>query len=977
MNSLDRENNPFYVSASDAEIKAMLQSLKLNKLSDLFSNLPKDILFDKAPELPDALSYEDLKKQLRSLSEKNNSRSSFIGDALQQYKTHAIVNHVSSIRKLATSYTPYQPERSQGTLISLWIYQCLLSTLTGFEAINTSLYDRSTALYEALVCASRLVKNKSVVLLCESLLPQDLNVVKALISETRLRVVWIPFDKKTGITCLTSAKKLLEKEKDKAAALAFPQINQFGLLEDIHALTLLAEQFHCASIAVIDPATLATGGLLPPSRFGNRGVDIFVGEGQHLAIGPNFGGPGLGIFGLRFNKDHKNDIRSSPGRFVGKINDSYTLVLSSREQHIRKEKATSNICSNQAFIATLAGASLLAKGEEGLRKSCLAGFNQARKCIKALTRIASIELAFPQTPFFNECVLKLPKPAKTIIEQGLEERLHIGVDLSNRLSNHCLKISFTDYQSEEDCNKLISFFIKTCGAFSKASSSIPEIPLQYARSSPANLPNNISVDDIKTFYTKLGELNVSPDEAIFPLGSCTMKYNPRVNDWAANLDGFTKTHPQAPINDCQGALEILFEIQSWFKKITGLDAISTQPVAGAQGELISLKMFQAYHHKNNQERRVKILIPKSAHGTNFATAVMAGYSAEHIIYLQTNSYGHIDETHFNEVIKKQGEKIAAIMITNPNTSGLFEPALRPMTKKIHAIGGLVFMDGANMNAIAGWVNLKKLGIDAVHQNLHKTWSIPHGGGGPGDAVIAVDEKLADFLPGFQIIKNDRNTFELKKPKQSIGTFHRHFGNFAHKVRCYTYLRRLGKEGVRRISAIAVLSSRYLLNQVKNDFPVLPKDAHSTTRMHEFILTLNKNDFQRIEKLGLKKAQIIPRVGKLFLDFGYHSPTVAFPEPLGLMIEPTESFSKRELDRFAKTIKAISHLIKKHPEVLLSAPHFTPIRRVDEVAANRHLILSESLKGLPKLPNVKHLQKDLLATPPEKITEMIIAFPRQE
>jgi len=243
--------------------------------------------------------------------------------------------------------------------------------------------------------------------------------------------------------------------------------------------------------------TLATGGLLPPSQFGNHGVDIFIGEGQHLAIGPNFGGPGLGIFGLRLNKDHKNDIRSSPGRFVGKINDAYTLVLSSREQHIRKEKATSNICSNQAFLATLVGASLLAKGDEGLRESCLAGFNQARKWTKALTQIPSIEFAFPKTPFFNECVLKLPKPAKTIIEEGLKENLHVGVDLSNRLSSHHLKISFTDYQSEEDCNKLISFFIKTFGAFSKASSAVPEIPRKYRGSSPAKLPNNIPVDEIK------------------------------------------------------------------------------------------------------------------------------------------------------------------------------------------------------------------------------------------------------------------------------------------------------------------------------------------------------------------------------------------------------------------------------------------------------------------------------------------------
>ena len=421
-----------------------------------------------------------------------------------------------------------------------------------------------------------------------------------------------------------------------------------------------------------------------------------------------------------------------------------------------------------------------------------------------------------------------------------------------------------------------------------------------------------------------------------------------LNDWAAGLPGFSQVHPQAPEEDSQGPLSVLYETQEWFKKITGLAAVTTQPVAGAQGELVGLKLFQAYHRKRGEEQRNIVLIPKSAHGTNFATAAMAGYP-DGIVYLSASEEGTIDMDDFAEKINSYGDRLCGVMITNPNTSGIFENRFHEIAEAVHEAGGLVYMDGANMNAIAGIIDLGAIGVDAVHNNLHKTWTIPHGGGGPGDAIVAVSERLVDFLPGKQIYKDDNGLFRSRKPKFSIGSFHRHWGNFGHKVRAFAYLLRLGKEGVPRMASTAVLSSRYLFAKLSKSLPTLPACEGRSPRMHEFILTLSDEDFDRLEKAGIPKAKAIPQVGKLFLDFGFHAPTVAFPEIFGLMIEPTESYGKKELDRFADAVLAIKDIVESCPQAIKSAPHFTPIDRVDEVSANRNLCLREKLDHLPPLP----------------------------
>lgn len=983
--TMPREGARHYIPASETDIAAMLAELKAADLKDLFRHIDPDLLMPDSLDLPEELSYADLQQHLVDLSARNRIRRSFVGDGLPQYRVPEITAHVSSIRNLTTSYTPYQPERSQGTLMTHWLYQCALTMLTGFEAINISLYDRATALFEAICCALRLARGTDTVIVSQAIFPGDLEVIRSLSQDTGIRVVEVPADPRTGRLDPEAIRAKATEIGKNLAAIAFPQVNTFGLLEDVDALTDLAADLKVKSIAIVDPMLLATEGLKAPSKFGKNGANMLVGEGQHLAIGPNFGGPGLGIFGVRHNAKNRNDIRATPGRYVGRARDAdgrdcLVMVLSTREQHIRREKATSNICSNQAFLATLAGAAILQRGEKGMTASCRIGAERAHAAAARLTAHSGVNLAFPQAPFFNEFVLTLPVSADDCIAAGREFDLHVGVNVSSRVpgsnGNH-LKLSFSDWQTDEDLERLYAFFEEAFGPANEDKSATPApVPDAFKRTEPVGLPNP-SLDELKAYYTELGELNISPDEGCYPLGSCTMKYNPHINDFAANLPGFTDLHPQANVDDAQGSLEILYRIQEWFKGITGLAGVTTQPVAGAQGELVGLKMFQAYHRARGETGRDIVLIPRSAHGTNFATATMAGFLSKTaagrpagIVLLDADETGQIEMASLREKIETYGPRISGIMITNPNTGGIFETHFREIAELIHGVGGLVYMDGANMNAIAGWVNLGTMGVDAVHNNLHKTWTIPHGGGGPGDAIVAVSEKLVDFLPGTQIAREDGRYVPVI-PSQTIGSMHRHWGNFAHKIRAYAYLARLGREGVKRMSGMAVLSSRYVAKRLDNTFPFLPPKATDVPRMHEFIITLPEATFEKIEAAGIPRASIIPRVGKLFLDFGHHAPTVAFPEVYGLMIEPTESYTRAELDRFAETVREIGRLIEEHPEVLKTAPHFTPIDRVDEVTANRELVVSEPISTLPHVGKNRIPPRDLVQMDPAELRQKIL------
>jgi glycine dehydrogenase len=958
--SLKRELCRYYITATNQEIDEMLKELNITHIDDLYSHIDNSVRMNLEEYLEDGLEYDQLQKHIEEIANKNRVTPSFIGDGLHFYKVSECVVPISNIRGLTTAYTPYQPERSQGTLIGQWIYASALANITGFEAINASLYDRSTALFEALNTSTRLQRRKNTVIVTQAIQPQDLKVIHTLADHTTLNIVEVKLDANSGTTNLDELKQLCETHKADLAAVAFAQVNNLGLLEDVNTLTDLADEYKVCSIAVVDPILMGEGGLLPPSQFGtnNQGTTMFVAEGQQMTTTPNFGGPGLGIFGIRYNEQNKTAIRSTPGRYVGKTvdqngEDCLCMVLSTREQHIRREKATSNICSNQAFASTLCGAALLERGSEGLKSIAKLVNQKAKNLVKELTSLKGVSLAF-DTAFFNQFTLRVDRDVNNLINLAAEKGIEIGINVSERVQvENALQIFVSDYHSESDINALIHFF-KEQFADNKQSDTPKEIGKTLRRVDSPNI-RRYSAEELVAYYKKLGALNLSPDDNLYPLGSCTMKYNPYINDYAANLKGFTHKHPQAPEINIQGSLEILYKTQELFKKITGLHSVATQPVAGAHGELTGIKMFQAYHKDRGEiDKRQIIILPKSAHGTNPATAAMAGFETKKvdgvdygIVSLNANSEGEIDIDHLKELLGKYDGRVAGIMITNPNTSGIFETHFKEIADLIHQAGGLMYMDGANMNAIAGRIDLGKLGVDAVHNNLHKTWSISHGGGGPGDAIVAVSEKLAPYIVGTQVQYVD-GKYSFYKTEKSIGEFHRHHGNFAHKVRCYTYLMALGGKGIKQMSGVAVLSARYLYKKLQDSYPTLPHGSENSPRMHEFILTLEDQLFTKLQERGISKAQIIPQIGKLFLDFGIHAPTVAFPEPFGLMIEPTESFSKAELDKFIDVVRAIKQIIIEHPEALLTAPHFTAIKKVNEVEANKNLMLYQSLETLPKI-----------------------------
>ncbi|MFM7209607.1 MAG: glycine dehydrogenase, partial [Verrucomicrobiota bacterium] len=521
---LPRELARHYVPASDKDIREMFAAVGSKDFPDLYSHIDPAVLFKSAPDLPEELSYEALADSMEELSSRNNVRTAFMGDGLQAYRVHEIVGHVCSIRNLTTSYTPYQPERSQGTLITHWLYQSAMAQLTGFEAVNSSLYDRASALFESAVCAVRMGDAEAdTVLVAGNLLPSDLEVLRTHIEGTSVKLAFLPADEDTGRIAPGEVKEAAGRLGRSLAAFIFPQVNALGLLEDVDALTDACADAGIRAVAVVDPMLLATGGLKPPSAYGRKGADIVVGEGQHLAIGPNFGGPGLGLFAVRHNAEKKNEVRETPGRFVGKAKDGsgrdcIVMVMSTREQHIRKDKATSNICSNQAFIETIAGAAVLARGEKGMAESCAAGRDLAHRAAARLHAVPGLRVCYAKEVFWNEFCLMLPESAASVIAKGRAAGLHVGVDVTGRTpcGCHLLKVSFSDVQSVADADRLVAFFE---GLYGKAGTptSLPAIPARLLREGPVGLPS-FTLAELKDYYLRLGELNVSPDTGCFPLG---------------------------------------------------------------------------------------------------------------------------------------------------------------------------------------------------------------------------------------------------------------------------------------------------------------------------------------------------------------------------------------------------------------------------------------------------------------------------
>lgn len=458
----------------------------------------------------------------------------------------------------------------------------------------------------------------------------------------------------------------------------------------------------------------------------------------------------------------------------------------------------------------------------------------------------------------------------------------------------------------------------------------PDVPLsplpQGLERDQLNLPELSELDVIRHF-TNLSKLNYSIDSGFYPLGSCTMKYNPKINEEAARIPGLANTHPFQPIVTVQGNLYLMFQLQEWLQEISGFHRVCLTPAAGAQGELVGALIIKNYHQKNNDEKRIKILIPDSAHGTNPATSSMSGFK---VVAIPSDERGNVD---IDALKSECDETLAGLMLTNPNTLGLFDENVEEVIKLVHEAGGLVYGDGANLNALLGIVRPGDLGFDVMHFNLHKTFSTPHGGGGPGSGPVGVAERLKDYLPGPVVTileEGDDKTppfFGFYWPEKTIGRMKSFFGHFGMLIRAYTYIAMHGKKGLRNIAEMAVLNANYLMSQVKEDYP-LPYDR---TCMHEFVVEGSWDDVPDIHALDISKR---------LMDYGFHPPTNYFPLIVheALMIEPTETESKQTLDAFAAAMKAIAKEARENPDLLHGAPFTTPIRRCDEVKAARDLVL---------------------------------------
>lgn len=460
-------------------------------------------------------------------------------------------------------------------------------------------------------------------------------------------------------------------------------------------------------------------------------------------------------------------------------------------------------------------------------------------------------------------------------------------------------------------------------AYDLPESDVPEmeLPEEWMRQKPPELPE-VSELDLIRHYTELSRRNIGVDQGFYPLGSCTMKYNPKINEDVARLTGFTSIHPYQPKETVQGALQVLYELQQYLAEITGMDQFSLQPAAGAQGEWTGLLMIRAYHESRGQKNRNKVIIPDTAHGTNPASATVAGLTA---VTIPSNEKGHVDLEALKRVL---GDDTAALMLTNPNTLGLFEEEIEAIASLVHQAGGLLYYDGANANAILGKVRPGDMGFDVVHLNLHKTFTTPHGGGGPGAGPVGVKKQLADFLPTPIVEQDAEGSYHLQTDRPlSIGRVKGFFGNFLILVRAYTYIRTMGPAGLKQVSEDAVLHANYLMKRLAPYFD----QPYPGKCKHEFVLSGKKQ-----KKKGVRVLDIAKRL----LDFGIHPPTIYFPLIVeeALMIEPTETESKETLDRFVDVMIRIVKEIEENPEMVKEAPHHTPVKRLDEVRAARKPIL---------------------------------------
>lgn len=888
-----------HLGPRSADAEQMLETLGYSSLDALMDAVvPSQIRLDGDLQLPAPLSEHEAQAKIAGYAAKNKVLAQMIGAGYYDAVTPAVLRrNILENPGFYTSYTPYQAEISQGRLEALLNFQNTVMELTGLEIANSSLLDEASAVAEAAVMmhrANRKVKN-GFFAIDSRCLPQVISVTRG-----RAEMLGIPF-------VITDFSEGLPEGDLYGVVLAYP--GNEGEIRDIEPLIKAAKERNALVTVVADLLALTL--LKSP---GELGADIAVGNTQRFGLPFFFGGPHAAYMAV-----HKGMERTMPGRLVGVSKDSagkpaYRLALQTREQHIRREKATSNICTAQALLAIVAGAYAMYHGPEGLRAIANRLHTNAARVATAL-KAAGYGIA--HDTFFDTVVVEAAGRADELVAKALEAGVNIRRFEENRVG-----ISVGESHGEE----LLKSLVEALGGTLGEADAQYDLPAELLRTDDY-MQHPIfhkyrSETEMMRYLRHLADKDLALDRTMIPLGSCTMKLNAAAEMEPISWPEFANIHPLVPEDQAEGWHELIKDLSEWLVAITGYDAISLQPNSGATGEYAGLRAIRSFHEANGDHERDTVLIPLSAHGTNAASAALAGLK---VAGVATAADGSIDVDDLKAKIEKYGPKVAGIMITYPSTHGVFEEQVAEVCQLVHEAGGQVYLDGANLNAQMGFAQPGKFGGDVSHLNLHKTFSIPHGGGGPGVGPLAVREHLAKFLPGDAY----RADAEGKLPNDAaLPISQAFFGSAGVLPISWMYIAMTGAQGLKDSSQYAVLNANYIAKKLNDKYPVLYTGPGGLVA-HECILDLR----QLTDQSHVTAEDVCKRL----MDFGFHAPTLAFPVPGTLMVEPTESESKEELDRFIEAMETIYDEIIEVAEgkvavedsVLRNAPHTVDVVSADE------------------------------------------------
>lgn len=888
-----------HLGPRSADAEQMLETLGYSSLDALMDAVvPSQIRLDGDLQLPAPLSEHEAQAKIAGYAAKNKVLAQMIGAGYYDAVTPAVLRrNILENPGFYTSYTPYQAEISQGRLEALLNFQNTVMELTGLEVANSSLLDEASAVAEAAVMmhrANRKVKN-GFFAIDSRCLPQVISVTRG-----RAEMLGIPF-------VITDFSEGLPEGDLYGIILAYP--GNEGEIRDIEPLIKAAKERNALVTVVADLLALTL--LKSP---GELGADIAVGNTQRFGLPFFFGGPHAAYMAV-----HKGMERTMPGRLVGVSKDSagkpaYRLALQTREQHIRREKATSNICTAQALLAIVAGAYAMYHGPEGLRAIANRLHTNAARVATAL-KAAGYGIA--HDTFFDTVVVEAPGRADELVAKALEAGVNI-----RRFDENRVGISVGESHGEE----LLKSLVEALGGTLGEADAQYDLPAELLRTDDY-MQHPIfhkyrSETEMMRYLRHLADKDLALDRTMIPLGSCTMKLNAAAEMEPISWPEFANIHPLVPEDQAEGWYELIKDLSEWLVAITGYDAISLQPNSGATGEYAGLRAIRSFHEANGDHERDTVLIPLSAHGTNAASAALAGLK---VAGVATAADGSIDVDDLKVKIEKYGPKVAGIMITYPSTHGVFEEQVAEVCQLVHEAGGQVYVDGANLNAQMGFAQPGKFGGDVSHLNLHKTFSIPHGGGGPGVGPLAVREHLAKFLPGDAY----RADAEGKLPNDAaLPISQAFFGSAGVLPISWMYIAMTGAQGLKDSSQYAVLNANYIAKKLNDKYPVLYTGPGGLVA-HECILDLR----QLTDQSHVTAEDVCKRL----MDFGFHAPTLAFPVPGTLMVEPTESESKEELDRFIEAMETIYDEIIEVAEgkvaveesVLRNAPHTVDVVSADE------------------------------------------------